>query len=291
MALIMEELSPADSSVALSVLIQCLGTLLVHEDQSTERRTKRLSRIINERRLLAFALSEARSQKFETKAEKTPSGYKVMGRKVFVNQAREADWVLVVAESNQGLGIFCVEKGAAGMMADKDFPRAAARGLSWAEIIFDEVAVGHDSLVGEPGAGESICEAGLSKTSPLVAAMSIGLVRTQMASLRKDRVVPALEKISGLGRMLAETGVELEAGRALCHECSYGLDKGLPIAGRVALASKIFASEMAYKFFSRLSEMAGAEGVVLDQEIKERLEFAGLMRTLLGSNTFLLEST
>jgi len=290
MALVLEELSPASSSVALSLLIQSLGTLLISEEQSGAAKSKRLSRIVNERRLLAFALSEPSGQKFETKAEKTPAGYKIRGRKVFVNQAREADWVLVMSESDQGLGIFCVEKGAAGMMVSHDFPRAAARGLSWVEVVLDGVGVSAQSLIGEPGAGERICESALSRTAPLIGAMALGLVQVQLEGLKKEGGYLQPGKIAGLERMLAETVVDLEAGRALCYQCSYGLGKDFSGQGLAAIAGKVFASELAYRFFSRLSEMAGAEGVVLDQEIKKRLEFAGLMRTLLGSNTFLLES-
>ena len=267
MCLILEELAPASPSVSLSLLVQSLGTLLIEQDSVPERKEKRLAKIINERKLLAFALSEARANQFQTRAEKTGAGFKVSGRKVFVNQGREADWTMVMAASEPGPGIFLLEKGCAGMMVSKDFNRAVARGLSWGEISFDQAPVGADAIVGEPGEGEKVCESALSKTGALVSAMAIGLIESGLEMVRDKITAPP-----HIGRFLTESIVELEAARALCGQASFGIDKNLPGSERLALAGKIFTTELAQKFFSRIGEAAGAEGVASDSELKKRLE-------------------
>jgi len=290
LCLILEELSKASSSVSLSLLVQGLGILLLMQDGDAERRESRLARLINERRLLAFALSEPSFRKFETRAEKSGDGFKLSGRKVYVNQAEEADWVLVMAESGAGLGIFLVEKGAGGMMVSRYFPRAVARELSWAEMVFEQVKVPGGSLVGELGAGEGVCEAALSRTGVLVAGMALGIIDAEMQTLKQNHGLFPAGKISGLDKLLAETKVELEAGRALCCQAAYELDKNLAGSLRLSLASKIFNTELARRFLSALAEMAGAYGLASDQELKQRLEFASLLGSLLGSNSLLLEN-
>jgi len=287
-ALILEELAPKSSSVSLSLLIQSLGVLLISEDSDGDRKERRLSRVANERKFLAFALSESLDQETETRAESEQGGYRLKGRKVYVNQGREADWVLAMADTEKGLSIFLVEKGSAGMSATRDFPRAAAPGLSWAEIIFDQVTVPKDGLVGEPGAGERICQNVFCKTAPLVSAMALGLTQAAIKGIGPDSGCLQVRQSSDLEYLVARAGVELAAGRALCYESAYGIDKAMPDADRLAIAAKIFATEQAFKFLSRLSERAGAQGVALDQELKANLEFVGLMRSLLASNSFLL---
>jgi alkylation response protein AidB-like acyl-CoA dehydrogenase len=285
MCLILEELAPASPSVSLSLLIQALGTLLLEQDPNQERREARLLKIINERKLLAFALSEPRSNQFETRAEKSGEGFKICGCKIFVNQVREADWVMVMAESEPGPGIFLLEKGSAGMMVSKDFNRAVARGLSWGEIFFDQALACEDAVVGEPGEGERICESALSRTGALVSAMAIGLIESGIEMIRDKNISLPLS-----GRFLTESVVELEAGRALCYQASFGIDKNLPGSERLTLAGKIFTTELAQKFFSRLCEAAGAEGIASDQKLKKWLEFSLLLRSLLGSNSLLLDT-
>jgi alkylation response protein AidB-like acyl-CoA dehydrogenase len=288
--LILEEFSPVSSSVSLSLLVQYLGVLLFLQDTDPERRCHRLGRLINERRVLAFALSEPFFGKSETHAERSEDGFKLSGRKVYVNQAEEADWILVMAESGSGPGIFLVEKGTAGMMVSRNFPRAAARELSWTEIRFEQVKVPADSLVGELGAGEELCETALSRTGVLVAASALGLIEAEMQALEQNPGRVPSGRIWGLEKLCATAGVELEAGRALCFQAAYGLDKNLAGCLRLSLASKIFNTELARRFLYALAEMAGSEGVALDQELKQRLEFACLLGSLLGSNSFLLEN-
>jgi len=289
LVLMLEEIAPRCSSVAISLLIESLAISVLSQDISAERRSKRLARIINERKLLAFALSEPSTRKFETRAEFGDGVYKLTGRKVYVNQAREADWVLVVADSEQGLGVFLVEKGSAGMMTGRDFPRLSARGLSWSEVILEGVKVSPENIIGEPGQGEIYCERALSRTAPLVAAMALGLMDAGLADIAEEEGPARLGGLTGVDQARTGALIELEAGRALCYQTAYGIDKGLEGSECLALAGKIFATEAAFRFLARLSAMAGPAGVAAQGALKEWLELAALLRSLLGANSVLLE--
>jgi len=289
LCLVLEELSPASSSVSLSLLVQSLGIMLLNQDRDLARRDGRLSRVINERKLLAFALSEPcrgrQGSGHETRAEKSGGGYKLSGRKVYVNQGREADFTLVMAESDRGPAIFLIAKGGAGVMVSKDFPRASARGLSWSELIINDALAEASGLVAEPGDGRRICESGLRRAGALVSAMALGLVESVLAA-------PGGEPFSDAGfpRATAEAKVELEAGRALCYQSAFGMDKNLSGAEALSIASKIFSTELALNFFSRACRSQGAPALSPGHQLKQKLEFAELLGTLLGSNRVLLEN-
>ncbi len=286
LALILEELSSRSSSVSLSLLIQALGVSLLSQEPEEEKRKRLLARVVNERKLLAFALSEPGSESFETRAEVSGTGYKLSGRKVYVNQAREADWVLVLAKFEQGLGLVLTAKGSAGIIVSREFTRHSACGLSWGEVLIQEAEVDPESLIGKPGDGERITERSLSAAAVLVAASALGLLEAVM----KMEWDGHLAKPWSRERLQQEAQPELEAGRALCFQSGYGLDKHLPGSERAALAAKVFCTELACKWFSRFTDLAGAPGISADGNLKPWSEFAVLLRTLLGSNAFLRES-
>ena len=290
LTLILEELAPISSSVSLSILIEALAILAISQDSLPERSAQRLVRVINQRRLLAFAISEPMEREFSTRAQECEDGYKIYGQKIYVNQAEEADWVIVLAETTPGASLFLVEKGSAGMMVSDNFTRSSAQGLSWAKIIFEGVKIGSEQMLGEPGRAERICESALSKSASLVSGMALGLIK---AGLNKGNSTPAqamLKNVLGLERFFAESQIGLIAGEALCYQSGFALDRAFPEAESQALASKIFTTELAYRFLSRLSELVGSQGVDYMIEWKKWLEFAGLLRSLLGSNSFLLEN-
>jgi|GEM_PF-2006024 len=290
LTLILEELAPISSSVSLSILIEALAILAISQDSLPERTAQRLARVVNQRRLLAFAISEPMEREFSTRVEESEDGYKIYGQKVYVNQAREADWVIVLAETRLGASLFLVEKGTAGMMVRDNFQRSSAQGLSWAKIMFEGVKIGSEQMLGETGEAEKICERALSKTATLVSGMALGLIK---AGLGKGNSVPGramLKDALGIERFFAEIKLGLTAGEALCYQSGFALDRGFAQAEFQALASKIFNTELAYRFLSRLSELAGSQGVDYMIEWKRWLELAGLLRSLLGSNSFLLEN-
>jgi len=285
-ALILEELSSKSSSVSLSLLIQSLGIILLSQDQDSERRAKLLAQVVNERKLLAFALSEPGIESFETKAEEIEGGYRLSGRKVYVNQAQEADWILVLAEFREGLGVLLTKKGSSGILMTKEILRSTACGLSWGEVLFQEVQAGVQELIIRPEDGEKTTEQALSRIAVLVSAMALGLMEAGIESLGKD----SFSKSPGWERLSGEAWVEIEAGRAICYQAGYSCDKELPGAGRIALASKIFLTDLACRYFSRLLELAGPEGIRADLNLHRWFEFAVMLRALLGSNSSLAEN-
>ncbi len=289
LALILEELAPRSGSVSLSILIQALGIILLSQDREAGRKAGRLAQVVNERKLLAFALSEQGKESAETRAVESEGGYCLKGRKVYVNQGREADWILVLAKTKAGSGIWLTRKGDAGILIAKELLRPTAAGLSWVEVLFNEVRTDAENLVVEPEAGQKITELALARAGVLVAAMALGLIEAGMNSLGKDGLRFFIQT-PGWERLWGEARVEAEAGRALCYQAGFSLDKEFPGAERMAVAGKIFLTELAPKLFSRLLELSGPEGIRSDLKLHRWFEFSIMLRALLGSNAFLMEN-
>ncbi len=287
LALVLEEFSAHCFVLALSILIQALGILLLQKDTDAERKSKRLKRIVDERRLLAFALSEDWQESKTTCAEKTEQGYVINGRKVYVNQAREADWIIVLCEVEGGLSLFLLEKGRSGLFLGKDFQRSSAYELSWSEVILQNVEAKDEDLIGEDAGAEELCELALAQAGAGASAMAIGILNE---ALREIKSGFQREKFGMMEYELAELSIGLESARALTYQSAYGIDKNFIGYEKKAIASKIFSSELAVKYLLRFTELAGAGGADLNDKLTRLFNQSLIVRSLLGANSFLLEN-
>ena len=287
MALVLEELAPVYFSYALSLLVQSLGIILLRSDSEQARGQARLEKVVNERKLLAFALSEDSQPGLETRAEVDEAGWRIVGQKVYVNQAREADWIITLAKTEQGLSLFLLEKGRAGLILGKDFSRSSAQELSWCEVIFNQVPALEDDLIGMPGDGEEICESALAQSGVLVSAMALGILKRALLECEKKELT---YQILGWERVQAKIKLNLESAQAFCYSSAYGLDKGLSGYEKKSLACKIFTTELVVRALLELSEADGLGAIDQDKVFSELFHSALLLRSLLGANSFLLEN-
>lgn len=289
LSLILEALSPKSSSVSLSILIQALCIILLGLENNESKKKKRFLEMVNERRLLAFAISDAYDQDFESYADEVEGGYQISGRKAYVNQAMEADWLLVLLKFKKKLGILLTKKGTEGIIFIKEISRKTARGLSFGEVLFNNARASAENLIGKPGEGEILAEKALCRSAVLVCAMALGLIEEGMKILKKGgfRLLVRASERESISRRMA---VEVDAGRALCYQAGYCLDHNLPGGERMAIASKIFLTELCYSFYSKILELAGPDAIRVDFPLSRFFEYAIMLRALLGANSFLMEN-
>ena len=287
LAIVLEELAPIHFSCALSLLIQSLGIILLKKDPDTTRSQNRLMRVANERKLLSFALSEDSEPGAETRAEKDEEGWRIAGRKVYVNQAREADWIITLARTGESLSLILLEKGRAGLFLGRDFARSTAQELSWTEIIFEQVPAQEQDLIGSLGQGEELCESALAQAGVLVSAMATGLLKRALSECEKKELGRG---ILGWERIQAEVKLNLESARTFYYTSAYGLDKGISGYEKKSLACKIFTTELVIRAMLELSVADGMGAVDQDNVFAGLFHSALLVRSLLGANSFLLEN-
>src|SRR4051812_39551682 len=104
----------------------------------------------------ALAIDEGpkhRPEAIAMRAERSGNGFSLTGRKQFVVQGASADVTLVAANSDEGLTLFAVEKGAKGL--DVEGVRLADSSIG-ARLTFDNVELDSDAVVGEVGGGQAL---------------------------------------------------------------------------------------------------------------------------------------
>ncbi|WP_328188587.1 acyl-CoA dehydrogenase family protein [Marinobacter sp. OP 3.4] len=194
--------------------------------------------------LLALAWTEP-GQRFDSspvtvRASKTGAGWRLNGRKSTVLAAPMAETLLVSAATEDGPSVFLVPKDTAGI---ESVVYQTLDGQRAADIRFNEVDVGRESLVGNAGDGLAMVQAGLDQAAALtcaeaVGAMSAALELTVDYTQTRKQFGQAIASFQAIQHRLANMAIELEYSRAMLQLLSSGMDR-LPQGERGTFISGI----------------------------------------------------
>ncbi len=179
-----EELARVDPSV--SVMVDVHNTLVntaILKYGTEESKRKWLPKLATET-IGSFCLSEPASGSdafaLRTRAEKTSSGYKINGGKMWITNGLEAKFFIVFANLDpskgyKGITAFIVEKGTKGFSVSKKEKKLGIKASSTCVLNFDDVEVPHDHLLGEEGQGYKYAIGLLNEGRIGIAAQMTGL--------------------------------------------------------------------------------------------------------------------
>jgi len=206
----------------------------------------------------ALAIDEGpkhRPEAIAMRAVRSGNGFSLSGRKQFVVQGASADVTLVAAQSDEGLTLFAVEKGAGGL--DVEGVRLADSSIG-ARLTFDNVAVDADAVVGEVGGGQAVLSRLLGAGRTGAAAELVGVGTASM-----DMTVDYLKQRKQFGKLIGEFQAlqfraahlysELEIARAATLKAQQLLDEGSSDTATMIAVAKSKAG--------RASTLAVQEGV------------------------------
>lgn len=194
--------------------------------------------------IAALAIDEGakhRPDRINTSATRSGNGFRIDGKKSFVVHGHVADMMLVAANSEDGITLFAVPKGAAGLSAD---PRRLVDSSLASHIKLDGVMVDADAVVGEVGQGQAVLDALLAATRVGVSAELIGVGQGAM-----DMTIDYLKNRKQFGKLIGEFQSlqhraahlygEMEVARATVMKVQQLLDEdnaGAPLMVSVAKA-------------------------------------------------------
>jgi len=275
--LAVEAISAVDASVALVVDIQ--NTLCVNSLRrwGTEAQQHQWLPQMAEGMICSYALSEAGSGSdafaMETRAQRTETGYRLNGRKLWISNAREAGVFLVFANLNpdagyRGITAFLVQAGTPGLTVGRKEDKMGIRASSTCEVIFEDCDVHTANLFGEEGKGYKIAIEVLNEGRIGIGAQMLGLAQgawnhaARYAQQRKQFGKPIAE-FQAVQFTLAEMATEIEAARLMVYNAARRKDAGLPFVTEAAM-TKYFVSQVAERVASQCVEIFGGNGYVRD---------------------------
>jgi len=225
----------------------------------------------------AYALSEAGSGSdafaLQARAEKTPEGYRLNGRKLWISNAREAGLFVVFATLDpaagyKGITAFLVEKDTPGFTVGRKEDKLGIRASSTCELILDQCEVRAENVLGEPGKGYKIAIETLNEGRIGIGAQMLGLAEgawKHAARYAQERrqFGKAIATFQAVQFTLAEMATEIEATRLMVYNAARLKDARQPYLKEAAMA-KYFASHVAERVASQCVEVFGGNGFVRD---------------------------
>jgi len=279
----MEQIGRADQSVAAAwqahVTIGSLPLLLFGDDAQRERWLRPLA---EGRALGAFGLTEpdagSDARGIRTRAVRQDGGWLINGRKMFISNAgtdMSFGVTLLARTSAEGekpaYASFVVEKGASGFTMGEKLRGIGWKGLDTRELVFDDVWVSDEHLVGDPAMGLGQFLATLEVGRISIAALSLSLTQAVLdlaLAYAKERhqFGQPISQFQAIQFKLADIATELEAARWLTYRAAALRDAGEPFMKEAAMA-KLKASRLAVAAASEAVQIHGGIGYMLESPV------------------------
>ncbi len=281
---VMEEISR--KSAAAGVLVSQANSLSVQpliQTGTEEQKQKYLAGVVSGDIFIAFGLTEpgagSDAGAITTKAVKDGDSYIISGRKCFITGAPIATHIVVYAKTDakagvKGISCFIVDMNLPGVSTGHPEEKMGQRGVPVSDVVFDDVRVPADCLIGEENKGFINAMKTLSYGRIGVAAMALGVAQAALeeaVNYSKMRIQfgKPLSGHQALRFMMAEMATKVEAARGLVYRAAYMIDNGED-ANTAASMAKYFTTEMAIDVVSKALQIHGGYGYSKEYTI-ERL--------------------
>jgi isovaleryl-CoA dehydrogenase len=293
-----EEIARASASVSLSYGAHsnlCVNQIKLNGTEDQKRRY--LPRLISGEHVGALAMSEAGSGSdvvsMSLRAEKRNDHYLLNGNKYWITNGPEADTLVVYAKTDpaagsRGITAFLIEKQMTGFSASPHFDKLGMRGSNTAELIFDDVAVPFDNVLGEEGKGVRVLMSGLDYERVVLAGIGTGIMAACL-----DEIMPYLAQRRQFGQpigsfqlmqgKIADMYTAMNTARAYVYEVARACDRGT-VTRQDAAACVLYASEEAMKQAHQAVQAMGGAGFLNDAPVARLFRDAKLMEIGAGTS-------
>ena len=214
----------------------------------------------------------------KTRAVKDGKEWVLNGTKRFITNGSLAEIHVVMAitdpkKGRKGISAFILEKGTKGFKPGRKEDKLGIRSADTSELIFEDVRIPAENILGEEGGGYKQAMAILDGGRVSIAGFSLGIAAGALeASLKyaKERVQfsQPIADFQAIQWMLADGFTELEAARLLTFRAAYLEDQGKKIPKESAMA-KLFASELAVKASSMAVQIFGGYGFTKEYPVEK----------------------
>ncbi|MDP5084027.1 MAG: isovaleryl-CoA dehydrogenase [Yoonia sp.] len=293
-----EEIARASASVSLSYGAHsnlCVNQIKLNGTEA--QKAKYLPRLISGEHVGALAMSEAGAGSdvvsMTLRAEKRNDHYRLTGNKYWITNGPDADTLVVYAKTDpaagsKGITAFIIEKEMAGFSTSPHFDKLGMRGSNTAELIFDDVAVPFENVLGQEGKGVRVLMSGLDYERVVLAGIGLGIMAACL-----DEVMPYVSNRKQFGEpignfqlmqgKLADMYTAMNSARAYVYEVARACDRGT-VTRQDAAACCLYASEEAMKQAHQAVQAMGGAGFLADAPVARLFRDAKLMEIGAGTS-------
>ncbi len=296
--LAVEELSRVDDGIGITLSATVsLCAWPIYAFGNEEQKQKFLAPLLEGTKMGAFGLTEpnagtdAAAQ--QTIAVLEGDHYVLNGSKIFITNAGEAETYVVFAMTDKtkgvkGISAFIMEKGMPGFTFGKKEHKMGINTSITMELVFQDVKVPKENLLGKEGDGFKIAMATLDGGRIGVAAQALGIAQAALdhaVKYSKERIQfgKPIATNQAIAFMLADMATKVEAARLLVYRAAYLKDKGLPYSKEAAMA-KMYASDAAMAVTTDAVQIFGGYGYSREYPVERLMRNAKITQIYEGTN-------
>jgi alkylation response protein AidB-like acyl-CoA dehydrogenase len=299
-SMILEEIARVCASSALLLIAQADGMLPILHGAGPELKEKYLSRPAAAPTLLtALAATEPDAGSdllsMRTRAVKKGDRYVVNGRKCFITNGSVADFFVLYAYTDpdlkaRGISAFVVEKDFPGLAYGKNENKMGMRGSINSELLFEDMEVPEENLVGGEGRGFANLMRTLSMSRLFCASQAVGIARgamDQAVGYARERIQfgKPIGALSPIRFMISDMAAAVESSRLLTRNAAELFDEGETEKADVQAAlAKFLASDAAMKVTTDAVQILGGYGYMKDYPVERMMRDAKLTQIYTGTN-------
>ena len=296
-AIIFEELSRGDVSVAAFISIHNMASWMIDRYGSEELRQRYLPRLTTMELIASYCLTEPGSGSdaagMRTRAERDGDSYVLNGSKAFISGAGTSDIYVVMARTGvdgpKGVSTFVVENGTPGLSFGAQEKKMGWNAQPTAQVNFDNCRIPAENLVNKEGEGFRIAMSGLDGGRLNIGACSLGGAQFAMEQAKaymesRTQFGRPLKDFQGLQFKIADMATELEAARLMVRAGADALDKRDPKATQYCAMAKRFATDACFQVANEALQIHGGYGYLKDYPVERVVRDLRVHQILEGTN-------
>lgn len=295
--IISEELAAGCAGMYTTMMVNSLAHTPIILFGNDEQKKRFLTPQTEKMSFAAFCLTEREAgsdvSAQKTKAEKVGSEYIINGSKCFISNGGIASLYVVFANSRpdrgiRGISAFVVPRETPGVIIGKEEDKMGHRASNTVELIFEDVRIPAENLLGKEGMGFIIAMKTLDKTRAPVGAVGVGVARVAMeyaVEYARTRVQfgKPIALFQHTSFQIAQMATEINAARWLVWNAAWLHDEGLP-SGKESSMAKFYGSDVAMKITTEALQILGGYGYMKDYPMEKLMRDAKLLQIYEGTN-------
>ncbi len=296
-SLVTEELAYGCSGIATSIMANHLASLPLMIAGTDAQKEKYLGSLIADPIFASYACSEPEAGSdvagMQTRIVQDGDDWILNGQKRWITNASHASWYTGFATTDpalrhKGITAFVVPRDHPGVSAGKKEDKLGQRASDTADVIFEDVRLTSENLLGEPGQGFAIAMETFDKSRPMIAAICSGIIRRcaeesrAYALERKTFGVPIAQH-QAVQFMIAEMVMAEEAVKLLWLKAAWEVDNGIKRTSTSAIA-KAYGADLAMKCATDAVQVFGGYGYTKEYPVEKLMRDAKLLQIYEGTS-------
>jgi alkylation response protein AidB-like acyl-CoA dehydrogenase len=296
--LINEEFWAVDPGISLAILSATFGSELLSLFASESQKRQLLPGLVEGKAIMGTAITEPNAGSDVTMAETTAvkdgGQWVINGTKMFATNGTIADFMLVFCRSDpenpsrhKRHSFIIVPTDTPGYKANKLRGKLGVRASDTAELVFSDLRVPLENLVGSEGEGFAELMAFFNRTRLHIAAQAAGLARAALEEAIKHvkgrvQFGRPLADFQATQFKIAEMATRIRAARNLYYEAAWLADQGKLDHGLVAMA-KWYSAKTAVYCADEALQMHGGYGYIDEYKIQRLYRDAKILEIYEGT--------